>query len=96
MRPSKTLQDTCFEACQSQNRACSAKICGTPRGTEVVQQPAPAGEALAAKDEAPAAQNPAAKNPTAKTPTAKTPAAQTSAAKPSADKTGHPAQRNRQ
>ena len=84
VRPTKTLQETCFESCQSQNRACSARFFGTPRGTEVVQQPAAADEALAAKDEASAA----------KTPAGKTPAAKTSAAK--SPKSGKPAPRNNQ
>lgn len=70
-RLSKTLQDSCMEACQTQNNACFSKVFGGP-GTNVQtvrQEPAreaigadappqggkPAGEALAADEPRPAA-----------------------------------------
>ncbi len=38
-RPSKNLQDTCMEACQTQNNACFSKMFGGPnRNTATVKQ----------------------------------------------------------
>lgn len=60
-RPSKTLQDSCMETCQTQNNACFSKVLGGPGPTAVtVKEDAPKGDSVAADGERPAAK-PAAK-----------------------------------
>jgi hypothetical protein len=55
-RPSATLQNSCMEACQTQNRACFSQVLGAPGpGQTVIQEPA---AAQAAANGEPAAEEP--------------------------------------
>jgi hypothetical protein len=59
-RPSKTLQDSCMETCQTQNNACFSQKFGAPGPTAITAKEEPGKAALAADEERPAGK-PAAK-----------------------------------
>lgn len=58
-RPSQSLQDNCFEACQSQNNACFAKIYGNPGSSSQTVQQEPAAPRDAQAQQQPAHGQPA-------------------------------------
>ena len=60
VRPSKTLQDSCMETCQTQSNACFSQKFGVPGPTAITVKEEPGKAALAA-DEARPAGKPAAK-----------------------------------
>jgi hypothetical protein len=84
-RPSKSLQDTCMEACQTQNNACFSNVFGGPGpGVQTVREATDQPDnAVAAQAEQPAAKAAASAKPAGKP--------QQSAAKPQ-----QPAQRRAQ
>jgi hypothetical protein len=84
-RPSKSLQDTCMEACQTQNKACFSNVFGGPGpGVQTVRENADTSDsAVAARPEPSAAEAAASAAPAGKP--------QQSAAKPQ-----QPAQRRAQ
>ncbi len=71
-RPSKTLQDSCMEMCQSQNNGCFSKVFGAPgpgmsqtvrQEPQVMGAPPPTPAPAAAEEPRPAAKAAAARVP---------------------------------